>query len=126
MKFLAFIIVFDMFLLMTTDVGDEQEELLSRILLPSRPNLATLNCSAYGGPEDASEMVYWHDIPEDDTFMDPIDPSEEKKYLSFELDKGESVLEKYRYVLFTRNCSEEGGRPHARGAKPVATLALPY
>lgn len=89
LKALAFIIVFDMILLITTDVGGEQEELLSRLVLPSRPNLSALNCSAYGGPEDASEMVYWHDIPEDATFMEPIDPSEEEKYLSFELDRGE-------------------------------------
>ena len=31
----------------------------------SQFQLAGLSCEAYGGPADAHEMVYWHDIPSD-------------------------------------------------------------
>ena len=62
-------------------------------------SIANLNCEAYGGPsnEEASEMVYWEDIPKDAQHMSPfhIDHPENDKattsitqYLTFEPDAG--------------------------------------
>jgi hypothetical protein len=47
--------------------------------------VAGLSCKAYGGPsdEDAAEMVFWSDIPEDATFVSPYKRNE-TQYLTFE------------------------------------------
>jgi GDP-fucose protein O-fucosyltransferase len=39
---------------------------------PAQTRLAKLSCSAFGGPEQAQEMVYWQDIPSDTTFKSPF------------------------------------------------------
>jgi len=49
--------------------------------------LAGLDCTRYGGPPDASEMVYWQDIPEDNKHVSPLHRSE-FEYLTFEPDAG--------------------------------------
>lgn len=135
LKILAIIIVFDNLLLLTTDIGDEQDELAHRIMAESSSSssssligshkLGTLNCSAHGGPEDASEMVYWHDIPSDATFManrrraehqsSSSNDEQPTKYLSFELDSGEfEPCSVYVYTQATKSSNllpaEQGGR----------------
>eukprot|EP00559_Dactyliosolen_fragilissimus_P009977 CAMPEP_0184858704 /NCGR_PEP_ID=MMETSP0580-20130426/3790_1 /TAXON_ID=1118495 /ORGANISM="Dactyliosolen fragilissimus" /LENGTH=580 /DNA_ID=CAMNT_0027355005 /DNA_START=246 /DNA_END=1988 /DNA_ORIENTATION=- len=53
--------------------------------------MAGLSCSAYGGPsdKDASEMVFWSDIPSDNDFLSPfLDPDGNEKYMTFEPDSG--------------------------------------
>jgi len=53
--------------------------------------IAGLSCAAYGGPsdEDASEMVYWEDIPTDAAYVSPFKAvGPENKYLTFEPDQG--------------------------------------
>ncbi|GAX18600.1 hypothetical protein FisN_10Hh193 [Fistulifera solaris] len=50
--------------------------------------LADLNCLSYGGPEDASEMIYWRDITTDAAYTSPFYNSKATKYLTFEPDKG--------------------------------------
>jgi hypothetical protein len=63
------------------------------------PGLATLDCTAYGGPsslEISQEMVYWRDIPSDGLYVSPFSktPSSSRtastsaKYLTFEPDGG--------------------------------------
>ncbi len=50
--------------------------------------LAELNCLPFGGPENASEMIYWRDIPTDAAYTSPFYNSKTTKYLTFEPDKG--------------------------------------
>lgn len=47
--------------------------------------VAGLSCKDYGGPsdEDAAEMVFWKDIPEDASFVSPYKRNE-TQYLTFE------------------------------------------
>jgi len=47
--------------------------------------VAGLSCKNYGGPsdEDAAEMVFWRDIPEDAAFVSPYKRNE-TQYLTFE------------------------------------------
>ena len=47
--------------------------------------VAGLSCKAYGGPsdEDAAEMIFWNDIPEDAVFVSPYKRNE-TQYLTFE------------------------------------------
>jgi len=47
--------------------------------------VAGLSCKNYGGPsdEDAAEMVFWRDIPEDAAFVSPYTRNE-TQYLTFE------------------------------------------
>jgi hypothetical protein len=47
--------------------------------------VAGLSCTNYGGPsdEDAAEMVFWNDIPEDAVFISPF-KRKESQYLTFE------------------------------------------
>ena len=47
--------------------------------------VAGLSCKDYGGPsdEDAAEMVFWRDIPEDAGFVSPYKRNE-TQYLTFE------------------------------------------
>jgi len=52
------------------------------------PSLSTLNCEKYGGPPDASEMVYWHDIPSDHRYVSPFKDPNKKRYMTFEPDGG--------------------------------------
>ena len=53
-------------------------------------DLAGLTCDDHGGPHQASEMVYWQDIPSDAAFRSPIGGSAidggRRKYLTFEPD----------------------------------------
>lgn len=63
------------------DEGDKQEQ----------HYLAGLSCERFGGPADASEMVYWEDIPSDNTYISPFQKPGKKQYLTFEADHGESV-----------------------------------
>lgn len=91
-RILAAIIVLNYLFLMTTTIGDEYNEFspMSGSIMGTTSQmvkLAKLNCAAHGGPDDASEMVYWHDIPSDASFMAPSS-TEPTKYLSFELDSG--------------------------------------
>lgn len=50
--------------------------------------LAGLDCTAYGGPdnEKAAEMVYWSDIPSDNAHVSPF--YDEEKFMTFEPDQG--------------------------------------
>ncbi|KAL3922454.1 MAG: hypothetical protein SGARI_006449 [Bacillariaceae sp.] len=57
--------------------------------------LATLDCSAFGGPskEAAAEMVYWQEIPSDSLYVSPFfktgqQQASHTKYLTFEPDGG--------------------------------------
>ena len=51
--------------------------------------LAELNCQSYGGPKDASEMIYWKDYPSDAAYVSPFySDNKATKYLTFEPDKG--------------------------------------
>lgn len=47
--------------------------------------VAGLSCKNYGGPsdEDAAEMVFWNDIPQDAVFVSPYKRNE-AQYLTFE------------------------------------------
>jgi hypothetical protein len=51
--------------------------------------VAGLSCKNYGGPsdEDAAEMVFWNDIPQDAVFVSPYKRNE-AQYLTFEPDEG--------------------------------------
>lgn len=53
----------------------------------SSSKVGGLGCSAYGGPMDTSEMIYWRDVPEDDHFKSPYHTNREK-YITFEPDEG--------------------------------------
>lgn len=48
--------------------------------------VAGLSCKMYGGPsdEDAAEMVFWRDIPEDAGFVSPHKRKNDTQYLTFE------------------------------------------
>ena len=52
--------------------------------------LTGLKCDDFGGPSEAiaSEMVYWEDIPSDNTFVSPFHNKEETQYITFEADHG--------------------------------------
>jgi hypothetical protein len=51
--------------------------------------IAGLNCEAYGGPDDPSEMIYWEDIPADAAHISPLKASDSaRQYLTFEADEG--------------------------------------
>ena len=52
--------------------------------------VAGLDCASYGGPVDASKMVFWRDVPQDDKYVSPYyhDGGESEKYITFEPDKG--------------------------------------
>ena len=54
--------------------------------------LAGLRCEPYGGPswEHAKEMVYWRNIPSDQTFESPLKArqADKRQYLTFEPDGG--------------------------------------
>lgn len=56
----------------------------------SPTKLAELNCETFGGPskEISQEMVYWEDIPADESFVSPFFRQGETKYLTFEPDGG--------------------------------------
>jgi hypothetical protein len=85
--------------LKTPETSDRQQDAYDRI--SSQPNgtstvhrlsnrtskVAGLDCSAYGGPTDASGMIYWRDIPEDDRFQSPY-PTDSEKFITFEPDEG--------------------------------------
>mmetsp|Transcript_36468 Transcript_36468/g.88342 ORF Transcript_36468/g.88342 Transcript_36468/m.88342 type:complete len:562 (-) Transcript_36468:4894-6579(-) len=52
--------------------------------------LAELNCEKWGGPEmeAAQEMVYWEDIPSDETFVSPFCQQGKERFMTFEPDGG--------------------------------------
>jgi hypothetical protein len=52
--------------------------------------IAGLDCAAYGGPADASDLIYWHDIPQDDNYSSPFFQTGDgnEKYITFEPDEG--------------------------------------
>jgi hypothetical protein len=50
--------------------------------------VAGLDCGAYGGPPDASDMVYWHDIPTGADYVSQLKLTTETKYITFEPDQG--------------------------------------
>jgi GDP-fucose protein O-fucosyltransferase len=53
--------------------------------------VAGLSCEKYGGPltNDALErMIFWHDIPEDSTFVSPLKHPTEEQFLTMEPDEG--------------------------------------
>jgi hypothetical protein len=52
--------------------------------------VAGLDCSEHGGPSanDAQEMVYWRDIPEDNGWTSPFYKPDTRQYLTFEPDGG--------------------------------------
>lgn len=56
----------------------------------SGSRLAKLNCEKWGGPEPvaAQEMVYWEDIPSDETFVSPFCHRGKEKFMTFEPDGG--------------------------------------
>jgi hypothetical protein len=45
---------------------------LSPVSTPAQKRLAKLSCSAFGGPKQAQEMVYWQDIPSDAAYKSPF------------------------------------------------------
>jgi len=55
-------------------------------------SIAGISCEKYGGPEDASEMVYWSDITSDASFESPFrakhDQGDGPMYMTFEPDRG--------------------------------------
>jgi len=55
-------------------------------------SIAGISCEKYGGPEDASEMVYWSDITSDASFESPFhakhDQGDRPMYMTFEPDGG--------------------------------------
>ena len=58
------------------------------------PVLSQLSCEAFGGPPDehAQEMVYWADIPSDQTYMSPFhngnQHEDDRKFMTLEPDGG--------------------------------------
>ena len=65
----------------------------------TKHSIADLNCVPFGGPphEDAQEMVYWEDIPQDAQHMSPFHPKHPQRdgtsipmtqFLTFEPDAG--------------------------------------
>jgi len=79
---------------------EEEEELDVRERLADEPEneeeeeeketLVGLNCKPHGGPINklAEEMVFWEDIPTDNTFISPFQKEGQKQYLTFESDHG--------------------------------------
>lgn len=64
----------------------EQQNLLNNII--DHQPLSEISCEVYGGPHDASEMVYWKDYHSSDAaYMSPF-AEPKTKYLTFEPDKG--------------------------------------
>lgn len=54
--------------------------------------VAGLDCSAHGGPNSTQvtqELVYWKDLPLDNTYISPLKSTTERQYLTFEPDGGE-------------------------------------
>jgi hypothetical protein len=68
-------------------------------------HLAGLSCDRFGGPADASEMVFWEDIPSDNTFISPFQKPDKKQYLTFEADHGTLLFYfvKYYYQFLCAN-----------------------
>ena len=56
------------------------------------PKIGGLNCEPFGGPDPqaAQEMVYWEDIPSDQSYISPFHAKKgtEKLYMTFEPDGG--------------------------------------
>jgi hypothetical protein len=75
-----------------TLVDDGQEEVVRgrNDPEPSTLPLAGLDCSPWGGPsvDAAQEMVYWQDIPSDQTYKSPFQPTDKIQYMTFEPDGG--------------------------------------
>lgn len=74
----------------------EDEPYLLSFVIPQKPTkekikqYVGLDCSPFNGPEDASEMVFWEDIPADNNYVSPLRskaPSS-PQYLTFEPDEG--------------------------------------
>jgi hypothetical protein len=78
----------------TTRVEERLEEVdddvVDETAAAAQHTLAGLNCDKYGGPslEVASEMIYWQDVPSDNTFVSPFFNKKETQYLTFESDHG--------------------------------------
>eukprot|EP00547_Thalassionema_nitzschioides_P000183 CAMPEP_0194214692 /NCGR_PEP_ID=MMETSP0156-20130528/16033_1 /TAXON_ID=33649 /ORGANISM="Thalassionema nitzschioides, Strain L26-B" /LENGTH=610 /DNA_ID=CAMNT_0038943015 /DNA_START=47 /DNA_END=1879 /DNA_ORIENTATION=+ len=55
-----------------------------------RETLVGLNCDPHGGPSNelAEEMIFWEDIPSDNTYISPFQKQGKKQYLTFESDHG--------------------------------------
>ncbi|KAL3937356.1 MAG: hypothetical protein SGBAC_007523 [Bacillariaceae sp.] len=53
-------------------------------------NVAGLDCSAHGGPSNdlAEEMVYWKNLPNDESYVSPFQDPDQRRYLTFEPDGG--------------------------------------
>lgn len=75
-----------------TLANDGQEDDIRRNNDPkqSNPPLAGLDCTSWGGPsiDAAKEMVYWQDIPNDQTYTSPFQPRDKIQYMTFEPDGG--------------------------------------
>lgn len=69
--------------------SDENERVADADEQDNGHKVAGLSCKNYGGPsdEDAAEMVFWQDIPEDALFVSPYKRNE-TQYLTFEPDEG--------------------------------------
>jgi hypothetical protein len=50
--------------------------------------LAGLSCNDFGGPTETDHMVYWRNIPADETFVSPFRSEGRRQYLTFEPDGG--------------------------------------
>jgi hypothetical protein len=83
-----------------------EEEVDYREEEQSKHHLAGLSCDRFGGPADASEMVFWEDIPSDNTFLSPFQKPGKKQYLTFEADHGTLFLKSaYLYLFFSPACT---------------------
>ena len=53
-------------------------------------SVAGLDCSAHGGPSNdlAQEMVYWKNLPNDESYVSPFRDPVQRRYLTFEPDGG--------------------------------------
>jgi hypothetical protein len=51
-------------------------------------SLSGLTCNDYGGPPDTDYMVYWRNVPADETFVSPFRSKGRRQYLTFEPDGG--------------------------------------
>ena len=53
-------------------------------------NVAGLDCSAHGGPSNelAQEMVYWKNLPSDESYVSPFHDPDQRRYITFEPDGG--------------------------------------
>lgn len=72
------------------DEKDESHPVEEEVEEEPKHDLAGLNCDAFGGPANdiAAEMVYWEDIPSDNTYVSPFQKPKEKQYITFEADHG--------------------------------------